>query len=130
MIDNDLAIHRRSGVRLFFTGLALLVIGLLVLVISNHETGGDVTHPEIARGGRGVSLLAGFPATLGYVMSALGLYRWIRGRGPGHSSQSVFVLVLRAAFVVATVALFSIGAFYIVMHVRDPAAPLPRPAAP
>jgi hypothetical protein len=128
--QEEIAIHRRSGVRLLRAGFVLLVAGLIILVISDQRTGGAITHPEISRGGRGLSMLAGFPATLGYVLCALGLYRYIRGRGPGHDSQSLIVMVFRAVFAVLAAALFFVGAFWIVMAVRDPSAPVPRSPTP
>lgn len=130
MIDDEIGRVRRSGVRLLLTGIAFLAAGLVILVISDQRTGGAVTHPEISRGGRGLSLLAGFPATLGYVMGALGFYRLISGRGPGHDSRSMIVIVGRAVFAVLALAVFFAGAFWIVMAVRDPSAPVPRAPAP
>jgi len=129
MNREDLEI-RKGGLRLILAGLAFLVVGMIILVVSDAKTGGAVTHPEISRQGRGISFLAGFPATLGYVMGAVGVYRLIRGRGPGHASTSPIVVGLRVLFVAAVALLFFVGAFYIVMTIRDPSAPLPRPSAP
>ena len=121
---------RKGGLRLVLAGLAFLALGLVVLVLADQRSGGAVTHPEISRSGRGMSFLAGFPPTLGFVMTAVGVYRMIRGRGPGHASSSPVVIGLRALFVVGVALLFFVGAFYIVMKIRDPSAPIPSPPAP
>jgi hypothetical protein len=129
-MDRETLEVRKAGLRLVLTGLAFLVAGLVILVVSNRETGGAVTHPEIARGGRGVSFLAGLPATIGYVVGALGIYRLLRGRGPGHASRSPIIIGLRILFTAAAAMVFFVGAFYIVMKIRDPSAPLPGAPAP
>jgi hypothetical protein len=121
---------RKAGLRLLSIGLAFLAAGLVILVVADQRTGGAVTHPEISRAGRGISFLAGFPATLGYVMSAVGVYRLLRGRGPGHASTSPIVGALRVLFIAAVALVFFVGAFYIVMTIRDPSAAVPRPPAP
>lgn len=129
-IDDETRLVWRSGLRFLITGAAFLVVGLIILVTSDQRTGGAVTHPEISRGGRGLSFIAGFPATLGYVLGATGIYKLLRGRGPGHASDSLVVITLRAVFAVIAVAVFFAGAFFITMALRDPSAPIPRPPAP
>lgn len=129
-MDRETLEARKAGVRLVLTGLAFLVAGLIILVAADTRTGGAVTHPEIARQGRGISFLAGLPATIGYVVGALGIYRLLRGRGPGHASTSPIVIGLRVLFTAAAAALFFVAAFYIVMAVRDPSVPVPRPPSP
>src|SRR5262249_48798800 len=78
---------RRAGARMIGIGFAFLVAGLILVVVSDWKTGGSVTHPEIAREGHGISLLAGMPASIGYVVGAMGVYRLLSGRGPGHASK-------------------------------------------
>lgn len=109
---------RKAGGKLIAYGLVFLAAGLFILVTSNLKTGGAVTHPEIAREGRGISLLAGFPATLGYVLCSLGVYRLLTGRGPGHASKSPVAIALRALFGILAAAIFFAGAFVIVMQIR------------
>lgn len=130
MIDDEVRQARRAGLRMLLTGAAFLVAGLIILVTSDARTGGAVTHPEISRGGRGLSFLAGLPATIAYVLGAVGIYRLLTGRGPGHASRSPLVIGFRVLFTVLAAAVFFFAAFYIVMAVRDPSAPIPRPAVP
>ncbi len=121
---------RKAGLRLLLIGFAFLAAGLIILVVADQRTGGAVTHPEISRQGRSISFLAGFPATLGYVLGAVGVYRLLRGRGPGHASTSPVVGALRVLFIAAVLLVFFVAAFYIVMTIRDPSAAVPRPPAP
>jgi hypothetical protein len=128
MITNDeIARRRRGGIRLLGAGAAFLAAGLVILVIADQRTGGGVTHPEISDAGRGLSFLAGLPATIGYVLGALGFYRLLEGRG---DSRKTVVVVGRAVFGILAAAVFFVGAFWIVMAVRDPSVPVPRSPTP
>lgn len=127
MEESEIVRQRRAGGRLLGAGAAFLVAGLIILVISDQRTGGAVTHPEISREGRGISFVAGLPATIGYVLGALGIYRLLEGRG---DSKKTHVIVGRAIFAILAAALFFFGAFWIVMAVRDPSVPVPRSPNP
>ncbi|MBI2394190.1 MAG: hypothetical protein HYV09_31760 [Deltaproteobacteria bacterium] len=129
-MESALLAARRAGARLLIGGVALLVAGLIILVVADQRTGGAVTHPDISAEGRRASFLAGFPATLGYVLAALGVYKLLAGRGPGHASKSKLVLVGRALFGILAAAVFFAGAFWIVMAIRDPSVPIPRTPTP
>lgn len=109
---------RKAGFRLLGYGLALVVAGLVILVVSNRATGGAVTHPKISRDGEGASMLAGLPATLGYVLCALGVYRLATGRGPGHSSKHPLAIAARFAFGLVAAAIFFGASYVIVMRLR------------
>lgn len=128
MIDDETRQARRAGLRLLLTGAAFLVAGLILLVASDQHTGGMVTHPEISKGGRGLSFLVGLPASIGYTVGAFGVYRLLRGRGPGHASKSPVVVGFRIVFTVLATAVFFVGAFMIVMKVREPSAPIQQPS--
>lgn len=109
---------RKAGLRLLGYGLAFLVAGLVILVVSNRATGGAVTHPKISRDGEGASMLAGLPGTIGYLLCTLGVYRLATGRGPGHASKHPLAIVARVVFGVVAVAIFFAGAYVIVMRLR------------
>lgn len=125
--ETEIERQRRAGGRLLGAGAFFLSVGLIILVVADQRTGGGVTHPDISRDGRGVSFLAGFPATIGYVLGALGVYRLLEGRG---DSRSTAVLVGRALFGIVATAIFFGAAFWIVMAVRDPSTPIPRSPNP
>jgi hypothetical protein len=109
---------RKAGMRLLGYGLAFLVAGMILLVTSNRETGGAVLNPHIAREGQGISFVAGLPATLGYVLCSLGVYRLATGRGPGHASKHPLAIAARALFGLAAAGVFFAGAYFIVMALR------------
>jgi hypothetical protein len=117
-VENATLVARKAGARMLGIGLAFLVAGLVLVVLSDWKTGGAVTHPEIAREGRGISLLAGAPATIGFVVGALGVYRLLSGRGPGHASKHPLAIAARILFGIAATAVFFVGAFLIVMRIR------------
>ncbi|MGZ3416987.1 MAG: hypothetical protein ACXWUG_06285 [Polyangiales bacterium] len=116
--ENATHAARKAGARMLAIGAGFLVVGLVLVVLSDWKTGGAVTHPEIAREGRGISLLAGAPATLGYVVGAVGVYRLLTGRGPGHASKHPLAIAARVLFGLAATAVFFVGAFLIVMKIR------------
>jgi len=109
---------RRAGGRMIALGLGLLIAGLIIVLVSDWKTGGSVTHPEIAREGHGISLLAGTPASIGYVVGAVGVYRFLSGRGPGHASKHPIAVAGRVLFGLVAMAVFFAGAFIIVMKIR------------
>jgi hypothetical protein len=109
---------RIAGGRLLLLGGALLVVGLIVVVLSDRETGGSVLRPETAREGRGISLLAGLPATIGYVLGAVGLYRLVTGQPPDTPPRSTPWKIARALFAGIVVSVFFVGAFVIVLRLR------------
>ena len=75
---------RRAGLRLALAGGAALAAGVLLIVFVDAQTDRALSYPEIgARPSFGVQLLAGLPATIGYVIGALGLYRFFTNRAPG-----------------------------------------------
>jgi hypothetical protein len=112
--------RRRAGARLLGLGVAFLIAGLIVLVVADARTEGAVGHPMIAKEGLRRAFFAGIPATLGYVLGALGVYRLLEGRGrPG----STLVMVGRVAFGLVATAVFFAGAFYVLTLVRDPSLP-------
>lgn len=125
--ESEVVRQRRAGLRLLGGGAAFLVAGLIILIVADQRTGGAVTHPEISTQGRGISFVAGLPATIGYVLGALGFYRLLEGRG---DPDKMLHLVGRAVFAVLATALFFVGAFWIVMLVRDPSTPIPRTPNP
>ena len=109
---------REAGWKLIVFGASLLAVGLVFLVIVERQTGGAVTHAEIDRRGPSVPLLAGLPATIGYMLCVVGTYRAATGRGPGHERKDPLAIVARAVFGVLVVALFFAGAFVITIRLR------------
>lgn len=109
---------RRGGKRLLGFGLALEVVGLLLVFFVDRESGGGVTHATVNRTGYSIPFIAGLPGTIGYLCAALGVYRLATGRGPGNDPHTALAMITRGVFALATVALFFAGTFVIVMKMR------------
>lgn len=114
---------RSAGLRLALTGAATLALGLFLLVFVDRVTDRALSFPEIgSKPSLGIQFLAGLPATLGYVIAALGLYRFLTNRAPGEPSHVIKVVpvlwAVRAALGVGLVLLFFVGAYGITWWMR------------
>jgi hypothetical protein len=113
---------RSAGLRLALTGAATLALGLFLLVFVDRVTDRALSFPEIgSKPSLAIQFIAGLPATLGYVIAALGVYRFLINRAPGEPSQVKPVpalWALRAALGVGLVVLFFAGAYGITWWMR------------
>jgi hypothetical protein len=110
---------RRAGLRLALAGAATLALGLFLLVFVDRVTDRALSYPEIgSKPALGVQFIAGLPATIGYVLSALGLYRFLTNRAPGEESQTTVAVATRAVLGVVLVIVFFAGAFATTMLMR------------
>jgi hypothetical protein len=117
--QGDLVEIRKAGARLLSLGSLLLGIGLLLLLYVDRKSGGGVSEAAIDRRGQSLPLLVGFPATLGYVIGALGLYRLVSGRAPGHERTARWARLGRVMGVAGASFVFWAGAFAIVWWLRS-----------
>ncbi len=113
---------RRAGLRLALTGVVTLLLGVGLLVFIDGVTDRALSFPEIgSRPPIGIQFLAGLPATLGYVIAALGLYRFLTNRAPdadGEGKVAPMLWAARAALGLALVLVFFAGAYGITMLMR------------
>jgi len=114
----DLGPIRRAGLRMIGLGAFFLVVGLVLLVVTEQHGGQAISHAEVGRHGRGAAWLAGLPATIGYVLGVQGVYRFATGRGPGADSTAPLALIGRALLWAVAVAIFFGGAYAIVHLLR------------
>lgn len=113
---------RSAGLRLALTGAATLALGLFLLVFVDRVTDRALSFPEIgSKPSLGIQFIAGLPATLGYVIGALGLYRFLTNRAPDEPSQGESAPVMwavRAVLGVGLVLIFFAGAYGITLWMR------------
>lgn len=114
----DLGPIRKAGLRMMGLGAFFLVVGLVLLVVTEQHGGSPISHAEVGRHGRGAAWLAGMPATIGYVLGVQGLYRFASGRGPGADSDSPLALLGRGLLWALAVAVFFVGAYVLVHLLR------------
>ncbi len=82
---------RKLGLRAFLVGLPLCVAGVVwFAVVRGHFEGDDLP--------RGLRVVVGLPMALGYVLSMVGLYRWITGVGPGQQRKGLGASLARIGF--------------------------------
>jgi hypothetical protein len=114
---------RSAGLRLALTGAATLALGLFLLVFVDRVTDRALSFPEIgSKPSLGIQFIAGLPATLGYVIAAAGLYRFLTNRAPGEPSKVIkdvpVLWAVRALLGVGLVLLFFVGAYGITWWMR------------
>ena len=110
---------RRAGVRMALAGVATMLVGLALLIFVDRATDRALSFPEIgSRPPVGVQFIAGLPATLGYVIAALGLYRFLTNRAPGEESQAKVAVAARGVLIAVLALAFFAGAFGITMIMR------------
>jgi hypothetical protein len=117
-MNDEILQARKAGLRLLVFGACLEVVGLILMVIVDRESGGAVTHANVGRTGYGIPFIAGLPGTIGYLCSVVGLYRILSGRGPGHESRSIPAILVRLLGAIVAVAVFFVATFAIVMKMR------------
>ena len=117
----DLGPIRAAGLRMMGIGGACLLVGLVLLVVAERSDQA-ISYAEVGRHGRGAAYLAGLPATIGYVLSVQGLYRFASGRGPGADSNAPLALVGRGLLWALAVAVFFAGAYVLVILLRRASA--------
>lgn len=110
---------RRAGLRMALAGLALMAIGVALILFADATNDGALSYPEIgSRPAMGVQFFAGLPATFGYVLTALGLYRLFTNRAPGDEAPSKGARAVLVALGVVMVVGFFVGAYALTIWMR------------
>jgi hypothetical protein len=110
---------RRAGLRMAAAGLVAMAAGVVLILFADKTNDGALSYPEIgSRPAMGVQFFAGLPATFGYVLTALGLYRFLTNESPGDEPRGKKAVAGRVALVVLLMLVFFAGAFALTQWMR------------